>query len=301
MKSSKKTKEQLNQELQKNFPNLEIIGDYLGANEKTLIKCNNCGHEWYAIPRSVKSSKHGCPKCGYLKANYEKAFNYFINKYSSEKYELIEFESCHKVTVKCKICGAIRTTTADNIYRYGCPNCSLIKGSQVQRLTKEQFINNSIKVHGTFYDYSKAEVIDYNTKVCIICPKHGEFWQSPRKHYGDKCGCPKCASSHGERLICQILNDLNINYQYQVKIKNPYNDNNFIIDFKIDNIIIEYNGQQHYTPVEHFGGELRFQQQKQRDEYLKRYCEDYNIKLLEIPYTYTEKEIKAKIIEFLGN
>ena len=301
MKSSKKTKEQLNQELQKNFPNLEIIGDYLGANEKTLIKCNNCGHEWYAIPRSVKSSKHGCPKCGYLKANYEKAFNYFINKYSSEKYELIEFESCHKVTVKCKICGAIRTTTADNIYRYGCPNCSLIKGSQVQRLTKEQFINNSIKVHGTFYDYSKAEVIDYNTKVCIICPKHGEFWQSPRKHYGDKCGCPKCASSHGERLICQILNDLNINYQYQVKIKNPYNDNNFIIDFKIDNIIIEYNGQQHYTPVEHFGGELRFQQQKQRDEYLKRYCEDYNIKLLEIPYTYTEKEIKTKIIEFLGN
>lgn len=301
MKSSKKTKEQMNQELQKNFPNLEIIGDYLGANEKTLIKCNNCGHEWYAIPRSVKSSKHGCPKCGYLKANYEKAFNYFINKYNSEKYELIEFESCHKVTVKCKICGAIRTTTADNIYRYGCPNCSLIKGSQVQRLTKEQFINNSIKVHGTFYDYSKAEVIDYNTKVCIICPKHGEFWQSPRKHYGDKCGCPKCASSHGERLICQILNDLNINYQYQVKIKNPYNDNNFIIDFKIDNIIIEYNGQQHYTPVEHFGGELRFQQQKQRDEYLKRYCEDYNIKLLEIPYTYTEKEIKAKIIEFLGN
>lgn len=301
MKSSKKTKEQLNQELQKNFPNLEIIGDYLGANEKTLIKCNNCGHEWYAIPRSVKSSKHGCPKCGYLKANYEKAFNYFINKYNSEKYELIEFESCHKVTVKCKICGAIRTTTADNIYRYGCPNCSLIKGSQAQRLTKEQFINNSIQVHGTFYDYSKAEVIDYNTKVCIICPKHGEFWQSPRKHYGDKCGCPKCASSHGERLICQILNDLNINYQHQVKIKNPYNDSNFIIDFKIDNIIIEYNGQQHYTPVEHFGGELRFQQQKQRDEYLKRYCKDYNIKLLEIPYTYTEKEIKNKIIEFLGN
>ena len=301
MKSSKKTKEQLNQELQKNFPNLEIIGDYLGANEKTLIKCNNCGHEWYAIPRSVKSSKHGCPKCGYLKANYEKAFNYFINKYNSEKYELIEFESCHKVTVKCKICGAIRTTTADNIYRYGCPHCSLIKGSQAQRLTKEQFINNSIQVHGTFYDYSKAEVIDYNTKVCIICPKHGEFWQSPRKHYGDKCGCPKCASSHGERLICQILNDLNINYQHQVKIKNPYNDSNFIIDFKIDDIIIEYNGQQHYTPVEHFGGELRFQQQKQRDEYLKRYCNDYNMKLLEIPYTYTETEIKTKIIEFLGN
>lgn len=301
MKSSKKTKEQINQELQEKFPNLEIIGDYIGANEKTLIKCNNCGHEWLAVPRSVKSSKHGCVKCGHLKSNYEKALNYFLKKYDSEKYELIEFESCHKVTVKCKVCGTIRTTTADNIYRYGCPNCGLIKGSQAQRLTKEQFIYNARQIHGDFYDYSKAEVIDYKTKVCIICPKHGEFWQSPHKHYGDKCGCPICASSHGEKLICRILNNLNIEYQHQVKINNPYHNNNFIVDFKIKNMIIEYNGQQHYTPIEHFGGELRFERQKQRDEDLRKYCKDNNLKLLEIPYTYSESEIKNKIIEFLGN
>lgn len=301
MKTSKKTKEQINHELQEKFPNLEIIGDYIGANEKTLIKCKNCNHEWLAVPRSVKSSKYGCTKCGHLKAYYEKALNYFLNKYNSEKYELIEFESCHKVTVKCKICGTIRTTTADNIYRYGCPNCGLTRGSQAQRLTKEQFIYNAKQIHGDYYDYSKVEVIDYKTKVCIICPKHGEFWQSPHKHYGDRCGCPKCASSHGEKIICRILNDLNINYQYQVKIHNPYNDNNFIIDFKIDDIIIEYNGQQHYTPVEHFGGELRFKQQIQRDNDLKKYCLEHNLRLLEIPYTYSETEIKNKIIEFLGN
>ena len=301
MKSSKKTKEQMNQELQEKFPNLEIIGEYLGANEKTLIRCNNCHHEWSAIPRSVKISKHGCVKCGHLKANYEKAIKYFLSKYDSEKYELIEFESCHKVTVRCKICGTIRTTTADNIYRYGCPNCGLIRGSQAQRLTKEQFICNAKQIHGDFYDYSKVEVIDYKTKVCIICPKHGEFWQSPHKHYGDRCGCPKCSSSHGEKLICHILNDLNINYQHQVKIHNPYSDNNFIVDFKIGNVVIEYNGQQHYIPVEHFGGEIRFQRQVQRDNDLKRYCLEHNLRLLEISYTCSETEVRDKIIEFLGN
>lgn len=301
MKSTKKTKEQMNLELQKIFPNLELIGDYTGANDKTLIRCKNCNHEWLAVPRSVKSSKHGCVKCGHLKTNYEKSLNHFLNKYDSEKYELIEFENSRKVTVKCKKCGTIRTTTTNNIYRYGCPTCGSIRGSQLQRLTKEQFIKNAKQIHGNFYDYSKSEVVDYNTKVCIICPKHGKFWQSPRKHCGDKCGCPKCSSSHGEKLICHILNDLGVDYQYQLKINNPYNNNNFIVDFKVKNMIIEYNGQQHYIPIEHFGGELRFKKQQQRDEDLRKYCKENNLQLLEIPYTYTEQEIKDKIIEFLGN
>ncbi len=41
-----------------------MLGEYTGANDKTLIRCNRCGYEWDAVPRSVKNSKHGCPKCG---------------------------------------------------------------------------------------------------------------------------------------------------------------------------------------------------------------------------------------------
>lgn len=41
-------------------------------------------------------------------------------------------------------------------------------------------------------------------------------------------------------------------------IDNPYDNNKFIVDFFIEkyNTIIEYNGIQHYTPVEHFGGKI---------------------------------------------
>ena len=55
----------------------------------------------------------------------------------------------------------------------------------------EIFIEKAIKVHGDKYDYSKVEYIDYLTPVCIICPKHGEFWQKPNTHLGGS-GCPKC-------------------------------------------------------------------------------------------------------------
>ena len=59
------------------------------------------------------------------------------------------------------------------------------------RKTTEQFIEEAKKVHGKKYDYSKVNYINQLTKVCIICPKHGEFWQSPKQHLRGQ-GCQKC-------------------------------------------------------------------------------------------------------------
>ena len=51
-----------------------------------------------------------------------------------------------------------------------------------KKKTKEQFIEEAYKVHGNKYDYSKVEYINSKTKVCIICPIHGEFLKTPNKH-----------------------------------------------------------------------------------------------------------------------
>lgn len=56
---------------------------------------------------------------------------------------------------------------------------------------KNTFIEKAKLIHNNKYDYSKAEYINYRTKICIICPIHGEFLQEIRHHlYG--IGCPKC-------------------------------------------------------------------------------------------------------------
>lgn len=68
------------------------------------------------------------------------------------------------------------------------------------KLTTEIFIERTRKVHGDRYDYSKVEYVDAKTKVCIICPKHGEFLQRP-SHHTDGRGCNKCAAEkNGEQL-----------------------------------------------------------------------------------------------------
>ena len=55
-----------------------------------------------------------------------------------------------------------------------------------------EFIKRSREVHGDRYDYSKVDYVNPKTKVCIICPEHGEFWQTPDSHLRG-CECPRCA------------------------------------------------------------------------------------------------------------
>lgn len=58
--------------------------------------------------------------------------------------------------------------------------------------TKEEFIKEASRVHNNKYDYSKVQFIDSSTKVCVICPKHGEFYVSPYHHMVG-IGCGRCA------------------------------------------------------------------------------------------------------------
>ena len=60
------------------------------------------------------------------------------------------------------------------------------------KLTTEEFITKAKAVHGDRYDYSKVKYINNQTKVCIICKEHGEFWQTPYTHLNGH-GCSKCA------------------------------------------------------------------------------------------------------------
>lgn len=75
----------------------------------------------------------------------------------------------------------------------GCGNKNNVKNilSQKFSMGKNTFVEKAMKKHGDRYDYSKVNYINNRTKVCIICPEHGEFQQTPDKHLRGQ-GCPKC-------------------------------------------------------------------------------------------------------------
>ena len=93
-----------------------------------------------------------------------------------------------KITLICKNCG--------NEFKIE-PNSHLTQKSGCRcyisytTYNTTDWITKAKEVHGDKYDYSKTEYIDWNNKVCIICPEHGEFWKIPSQHIQGQ-GCPKC-------------------------------------------------------------------------------------------------------------
>ena len=84
------------------------------------------------------------------------------------------------------------------------------------------FIEKSKKRHNCKYNYNKVQYTNSTTKVRIICPKHGEFWQTPQAHVrGD--GCPLCAiekkknklKSNLDEFINKANNVHNNEYTYE--------------------------------------------------------------------------------------
>lgn len=115
----------------------------------------------------------------------------------------------------------------------------------------------------------------------------------------------KRGESFGEKLVSSVLREENYTFKQECYIGHSVQDAqsirlDFVVFYKNVLYVIEYNGEQHYRPVEHFGGEKQFEIQKQNDAKKKAFCEMYKIPLLEIPYTIrTKEEVKDVIKNFL--
>ena len=115
-----------------------------------------------------------------------------------DKYDYSKVEYVNNFTKVCIICpehGEFWKTPKHHLHGQGCPKCAKKIASIKKSLTTEEFIEKVKRIHGNKYDYSKVEYVNNSTKVCIICPKHGEFWMTPHNHLA-KQGCPKCSGRY---------------------------------------------------------------------------------------------------------
>ena len=144
--------------------------------------------------------------------------------------------------------------------------------------TIEKFIEDAIKVHGNKYDYSKSDYKGALEKIRIICPEHGEFWQTPNDHLNGH-GCGLCHQSILETEVKNVLSENSINFEHQKKFEwlNKQSLDFYLPDY---NIAIECQGEQHFKPIDYFGGISGFNKIIERDVRKKRLCEKNNVMLL---------------------
>lgn len=265
---------------------------YNGANKPVIVTCPIHGDFETRPSRFIMGAKCGCPKCntGFIKYMssdqfLERCKKYFPNYDYSKAIFKGEYD---KITVTCpKHNYTWNVITKSLMTGHGCPICGKEHSQEKQSLTTQEFIEKAKQIHGDIYDYSNTEYYNMNTPVTITCRKHGDFKQWPSSHLYTKSGCPKCKQSKGETEVECFLKSKNINYiqQYPIDCNLKINNKTYI-DFYLPNYntFIEYNGMQHYVPIKYFGGELKFKEQQARDDYVRNYCKENNIKLIEIKY-----------------
>ena len=119
---------------------------------------------------------------------------YFQQNYTN--YELLSDYKGDKeyIMVRCKNDGNVWYTKPNWLKQnVGCQKCYDKRRGNTTRLDTDGFIEKAKKVHGDKYDYSKVDYKTNKVKVCVICPKHGEFFIRPDKHLSGGQGCDKCA------------------------------------------------------------------------------------------------------------
>ena len=160
-------------------------------------------------------------------------------------YDVNTYTNTHTPTrIICPKHGEFWATPKSHLL-YECKACSYEKRGKNFRLSTEEFITRAESVHGkNKYDYSKVEYHTAHIPICIICPKHGEFWQKPNTHLSGR-GCPKCNESQLEKKLEQFLKNNNILYISQYK---PEWLGKQSLDFYLRgyNIGIECQGKQHF-------------------------------------------------------
>lgn len=107
----------------------------------------------------------------------------------------------------------------------------------------------------------------------------------------------KYSSSIGEREVMEVLNEKGVSYKREYRFPKLLN-RRFDFYLKEYNLCIEFDGQQHYEPVEYFGGIDTFINTVNSDREKDKFCFDNNIRLLRIPYfSDVEEEINKAIKE----
>jgi len=206
----------------------------------------------------------------------------------------------------------------------GCRKCGVERRAGKRRINVKDWIENFPKEQGYIFDSSKFYYrTDLHQKTLfvkdVICTKHephftfAENGVNVHNLMNGKSGCPICGGkeSQGERKVIYYLLELGYEVNRQKSFQGcfGFKGQNYCDLLKFDahvvkkdgqEVCIEFDGIQHYEPVELFGGQDALDSLKERDKIKTDYCLKNNIELIRIPY-WEIKNIKSILIDNIGH
>jgi len=272
--------------------------NYINKKTKVIITCPIHGDFLQSPYEHICG--HGCPVCA---NNKKKTFNQFLKEASiihNNKYNYLvpnNFHNSQKICIICPEHGEFWQTPKDHLNKHGCPICAINQRKDKKMISQKEFLVKANEAHpNQLFDYSKSQYQGTHNKVCIICPEHGEFWQTPHNHISMKHGCPKC-----QHIISSYEKDL-LNFikkHYSGKIitnERSILSNNKELDIYLPDLKLafEFNGL-------YWHSELYTNKNSHLNK--TKECESKGIHLIHIyedDWVYKQKIVKSRILNLLG-
>lgn len=292
--------------------------EYTKATDKVTFIHVKCDTSLITTPKQFRQRGLRCKTCKEKFVNTNKRpsrragktteqFKQELLHHLGSDYELLTPYVNQKVKVKVKhlVCGTEFLAYPSNLLKekYGCPHCSAVLARKKQMVGMPAFEERLKFTVGKEYTLL-TPYKDMKTRVKMRHNKCGrEFTILPNKFINNNNRCPYCNASGGESLILSLLiNDFklkeNQDFYYGYILSNRLH-----LDFYLpqQKLAFEYDGEQHYKVVEHFGGQSYYDSLHQHDLAKNKYCKEHGIKLVRIPYTVNKiKDIK-KILSYYIN
>lgn len=299
------TIESYKEHLQEILPksNFELI-DFQGTEKPCSIHCNVCGENRnFTVAANIarrarRNCKNVCAKCeeniwrNKQREAFHKAQNILKQKGTIQLIGKIQsWWQKESVEWKCLKCNHTFERAPFVMFMQGgkncnCPWCETHPFEYSEEMIKEK----AYEMWGTEFTFLSIDSLknkNGSKRVLIKHNKCGFSYSVSLYSFLHGQGCPKCKSSHGELKVRKYLMENNFTFIEQKSIK-ANSIKKLRLDFYLEvgekKFAIEYNGKQHYEPVDFFGGEEAYYSQKKRDEKKKEYCEQNNIELIIIPY-----------------
>ena len=186
--------------------------EYDGQSTKVIIICPKHG-EFRQTPKAHLSGNN-CRACLTMTTEdfIHKATQIHGNKYIYNKVEYRHSGS--KIVIECRVHGEFQQLPYTHLCGLGCARCGKISMALKAVSTTDEFVSKSKAIHGNYYDYSRVKYTHTKHKVIIVCPKHGEFRQTPHGHLTGY-GCRSCGI---ENMSSKVRNTTDDFVQKSIKI-----------------------------------------------------------------------------------
>lgn len=288
-----------------------ISSKYSNARTPLTILCSRCQDQYQMRYDDYRRSKR-CAHCSGKKRYTIEHVREVISKDGNKLLSDIYTNNKTHLDIQCGKC--------DNVYNMNlstyqnatirCKKCVNQKLADDRKFSFEH-VQSYIEERGD--TLLSDDYVNSLTKITVKCSQCYHSYNITFQHYSRGVRCGRCISSKGESEVERCLLKKGVYFEAQKRIPECRHIRQLPFDFygelKIDEkgpvryiapFLIEYNGIQHYQPVDKFGGQKSFDKLQINDKIKEKYCKDNDIPFLVISYK-DYKRVDTILDDFIQN